>query len=52
MTKKVKRQIHKTCPTWGITQCYLPLWSFREIKSSYRWHNVTCKKCLKQKHEK
>lgn len=42
---------HKTCPTWGQTQCGMDLWIIGKTnpETSYRWRDVTCPKCLKQK---
>lgn len=51
----MKRVTHKTCPTWGVTQCgkYLPFCGQEGVKSaSYRWRDVTCKACLSAKPEK
>jgi hypothetical protein len=47
----MKNKVHKTCPTWGETQCGVELFQLtgRELKTIYRWCDVTCKKCLKQK---
>lgn len=45
---------HKTCPTWGVTQCMLTLWPSKgeAPKTSYRWCDVTCKNCLKGRPKK
>lgn len=46
------RVTHKTCPTWGVTQCMKPLWPDKidgAPKTTERWRGVTCKKCLKDK---
>lgn len=51
----MKRVIHKTCPTWGVTQCgrYLFTCVLQGIRdTSYRWRDVTCKTCLRAKPEK
>lgn len=45
-------KIHKTCPTWGETICYRPIfvteWKKRPI-TTYEWKHVTCKICLNHK---
>ena len=43
---KTKSIIHKTCPTWGVTQCNKQLFVQRPPKTSYRWESVTCPVCL------
>lgn len=49
--KVPKYMIHKTCPTWAVTVCNLFLGpsEYKPYKTSYRWANVTCKECLKDK---
>jgi hypothetical protein len=44
----MKNKVHKTCPTWGRTQCGKEVWECNP-KTSYRWCDVTCKTCIKQK---
>jgi len=62
--KKVK--VHKTCPSWGVTQCGMNRWGYSFVrwntfkyprtsinrnfpKTTERWRDVTCKRCLKGK---
>lgn len=49
-----KKLVHKTCPTWGETQCHLTLFplSGYSRETSYRWSDVTCPKCLVEKPRK
>ena len=45
-----KRVIHKTCPSWGVTQCMKDRWPNkinREPKTTEKWRDVTCKQCLR-----
>ena len=42
-------KIHKTCPTWGITVCNLSLFDNTFLETSYKWENVSCRKCLKKR---
>lgn len=37
---------HKTCPTWGVTQCGKTLFGVKEYRTSYRWEMVDCPDCL------
>lgn len=41
-----KMKVHKTCETWGVTQCWKERWSRSSIKTTLRWENTTCSKCL------
>jgi hypothetical protein len=48
----MRRVTHKTCPTWGVTQCRRDLWPDKmdgAPKVSERWRDVTCGQCLKSK---
>lgn len=50
--KRDRRVTHKTCPTWGVTQCMKTLWPNKidaAPKTTVRWRDVTCKKCLKDR---
>jgi len=45
------RLIHKTCPTWGLTECLKdrwPVWG-AEPKVTERWEAVTCPDCLERR---
>ena len=44
---KAKPIVHKTCPTWGVTQCNKQLFVQRPPRTSYRWESVTCPVCLR-----
>lgn len=48
------KKIHKTCPTWGVTQCWKDLWPVKgePPQVTERWRNVTCKECLKRRNER
>jgi hypothetical protein len=46
---KPKRITHKTCPTWGETQCGLERFNTRNHKTTERWRDVTCPKCLAER---
>jgi hypothetical protein len=39
--------VHKTCPTWGETQCGLERFNTQNHKVTERWRDVTCPKCLR-----
>jgi len=41
--------VHKTCATWGETNCHLSTLTARPTKCSERWAKVTCPKCLKDR---
>ncbi len=51
-----KQVIHKTCRTWGVTQCWLFVWpecpKANTVKTTYKWDRTTCKNCLKGRPKK
>jgi hypothetical protein len=44
--------IHKWSPGLGILCVWPKVWPCGFYKTSFRWVNVTCKKCLKIKAQK
>jgi hypothetical protein len=41
--------LHKTNPTWGVTECGLTLNRARPLYTCTDWQFVNCKECLKRK---
>jgi DNA-binding HxlR family transcriptional regulator len=50
MKTKDTRIIHKTCPTWGLTECGKSL--LGRIVTTTRWANTTCPRCLESRPSK
>ena len=49
---KTKPIVHKTYPSWTTTECDRlidPQYVDNPPKTSYRWKDVTCKRCLRNR---
>lgn len=44
--------IHKTCASWGVTNCNKQLFVQRPPRVTERWDRTTCPKCLTQRPKK
>lgn len=51
--RQLKRSfVHKTCATWGVTECGLDRFNSQMHKVTERWDSVSCPKCLEYRPKK